>query len=312
MRTLLVAKLFHRLVGQQPSGFPVAVFFVPCLCLMMLSACAPKEKMSWASDKDLVLQSLDNVSQSQQLSQSNMDLLNQRMLKLERVMAKQEASVASLNATLKQQKMKQIQWQMIQEQQQQKDKKIQLDLVAKNKAISHKQTKQSKIHTDIASPPVVSLAKKLKKIEKDIQKVSNVAARDTILSKKSKEKDLYTAAYLSLKSGRYDEAILSFQDLLGQFPKGELVDQAYYWLGESFLSKGDLEHAIDAFLTLSQSYPNSAKYQPGLLKLGITYQQKGRIGDAKAVFQRLIDEYPESRSSDRARTQLTSMNAVAP
>jgi len=306
MRTLLVVKLFQRLVGQQPLGFPVAVFFVPFL-LLCLSACAPKEKILWTNDKDLVLQTLDNVSQSQRLSQSNMDLLNKRMLKLERVLAEQKASVASLSATLKQQRRKQNQWRIVQE----KDKKNQRDLLAKRQ-VTVKKVVKVPVVVPIVKPESISLAKKLKKIEKDIQKVSDVATRDTVMSKKIKEKDLYTAAYLSLKSGRYDEAILSFQDLLNQFPKGELVDQAYYWLGESFLSKGDLEHAIHAFLTLSQSYPNSAKYQPGLLKLGIAYQQKGRIGDAKAVFQRLIDEYPESRSSDRARTQLTSMNAVAP
>jgi len=305
MRILLVVKLFQRLVGQQPLGFPVAVFFVPFL-LLSLSACAPKEKILWANDKDLVLQTLDNVSQSQRLSQSNMDLLNKRMLKLERILAKQEASVASLSATLKQQKRKQNKWRMVQE----KDKKNQRDLLAKKQAAVKKVVKVPVV-VPVVKPESISLAKKLKKIEKDIQKVSDVATRDTILSKKSKEKDLYTAAYLSLKSGRYDEAILSFQDLLGQFSKGELVDQAYYWLGESFLSKGDSDHAVEAFSKLIKTYPKSAKYQPALLKLGIAYQAKGRLGDAKAVLNRLIDEYPESRSSDRARTQLSAMNAAA-
>lgn len=311
MRTLLVAKLFQRLLGQQPSGFPMAVFFVPCMCLM-LSACAPKEKISWASDKDLVLQSLDNVSQSQHLFQDNLDLLNQRMLKLERSLAKQDAKLESLTATVKRQKMKQIQWQMIQEQQQEKDKKIQHDLLKKSQKPPKKSSKTTLAATAVVTPPTISLEKKIKKIEKDIQQVSNVATRDIVLSKKSKEKDLYTSAYLSLKSGRYDEAILSFQDLLQQFPQGELVDQAYYWLGESFLSKGDFAHAAQAFSTLVQQYPKSAKYQPGLLKLGIAYQQSDRSGDAIAVFQRLIDEYPESRSSDRARKRLTSIHTVTP
>ncbi|MDQ6953232.1 MAG: tol-pal system protein YbgF [Mariprofundaceae bacterium] len=306
MRTLFVVKLFQRFVGQQPSGFSVAVFFVPLVCLT-LSSCAPKERIVWADDKDLILQSLDSVSQSQRLSQSNMNLLNQRMLKLERVLAQQESSVESLTATLKQQKMKQMQWQMVQEQE--KNKKKQRDLAAKKKEKANKLVKN--VVAPVVKPPSISLAKKLKRIEKDIQQVSAVATRDTVLRKKSKEKDLYTAAYLSLKSGRYDEAILSFQGLLHQFPKGELVDQAYYWLGESFLSKGELDHAVGSFSKLVQAYPKSAKYQPALLKLGMAYREKGRLGDAKAVLQRLIDEYPESRSSDHARTQLASINAPA-
>jgi len=239
-----------------------------------------------------------------------MELLSQRMLKLERAVAEQQSTVESLVATLKEQKRKQRQWRRIQEIKQTKDKKEQSDRAAKSKEAMKQQAKLVVATAPVAKPPTISLVKKLKKIEKDIQKVSDGAARDTALSKKSKEKDRYTAAYLSLKSGRYDEAILSFQDLLHQFPKGELVDQAYYWLGESFLSKGDLEHAVDAFLNLTQHYPKSAKYQPALLKLGMAYQEKGRVGDAKAVFQRLIDEYPDSRVSDRARSQLSSLNST--
>ncbi|MDQ6994925.1 MAG: tol-pal system protein YbgF [Mariprofundaceae bacterium] len=292
--------MLHRFLGQQPSGFPMVVFFVPFVCLS-LSACAPKEKVSWSDDKDLILQSLDNISQSQKLSQSNISLLNQRMLKLERTVFKQESTVASLEATLKQQKMKQIQWQMVQEQKKNKNKH---DLASKKTSASIKKVPV------VVSPsiPTISLAKKLKKIEKDIQKVSEVATRDGVMSKKTKEKDLYTAAYLSLKSGRYDEAILSFTDLLQQFPKGELVDQAYYWLGESFLSKGNMDQAIKSFSTLIQTYPKSAKYQPSFIKLAMAYKEKGRIGDAKAVLQRVIDEYPDSRSADHARIQLASLN----
>ncbi|MDQ6973317.1 MAG: tol-pal system protein YbgF [Mariprofundaceae bacterium] len=288
----------------------MVVFFIPFVCLF-LSSCAPKEKISWADDKDLVLQSLDNVSQSQRLSQSNMNLLNQRMSKLERSVAEQASTVASLKATLKQQKMKQIQWQMMQEQEKNRNKqKQEHDFLLKKQAVAIKKSVK-KIPAPVTAPlPTVSLAKKLKKIEKDIQEVSAVATRDVAMSKKTKEKDLYTAAYLSLKSGRYDEAILSFQDLLHQFPKGELVDQAYYWLGESFLSKGDMDQAIESFSTLIQAYPKSAKYQPALLKLAMAYKEKSRLGDAKAVLQRLIDEYPDSRSADRARKQLTSIHQI--
>ncbi|MDQ6990862.1 MAG: tol-pal system protein YbgF [Mariprofundaceae bacterium] len=290
--------MLSRFSGQQPSGFPMVVFFVPFVCLS-LSACAPKEKISWSGDKDLILQSLDNVSQSQNLSQSNMTLLNQRMLKLERTVSKQESTVASLKATLKQEKMKQFQWQIVQEQENNKNKHD----------VSLKKSIATITKVPVASSvPTISLAKKLKKIEKDIQEVSAVATRDGIISKKTKEKDLYTSAYLSLKSGRYDEAILSFKDLLEQFPKGELIDQAYYWLGESFLSKGNMDQAIKSFSTLIQTYPKSAKYQPSFIKLAMAYKEKGRMGDAKAVLQRLIDEYPDSRSADHARIQLASLN----
>ena len=277
---------------KQPLVFPVAAFL---LCLSV-SACAPKKDLTWSQDKGLILQSLDDINQSEKLTKSNMDLLNQRMTHLEQMLAKQEVALGSLKYAVRKQHIKQKKLALEQEQQH-------------NTATQQQEIKPlpKVVAVQPPKPTIPVVVARSKKLEKSIQKVPVVDSRDANLSKKSKEKDLYTAAYLSLKSGRYDEAIASFQDLLQQFPKGELVDQAYYWLGESFLSKGDFAHAIESFSSLVGGYPKSGKYQPALLRLAMAYQETHHMTDAKAVLQRLIQEYPDSRASGKARTRLAAM-----
>jgi len=303
MRTLFVANLNQSFDMKQPLAKPVAVFFVPVL-LLGLTACAPKEKISWADDKEAILQSLKSSSESQKLSNSSLAMLNQRVVSLEKLVAEQGASVKALETAMNEQKVRRAHWKKTQKQRKKSEPQIQPLPKKVVKVAVKKKVKDPEIKAK-----TLSLVKKLKKIEADIQQASVATSRDAALSHKTKEKDLYTASYLSLKSGRYDEAIASFQDLLHSFPKGEYVDQSYYWLGESFLSKGKLDDAIQSFTALIKGYPKSAKYQPGLLRLASAYQGKGRMDDAKVILQRLIDEYPESRSADRARETLVKMSA---
>jgi len=278
MRTLLAVKTLSVLNIKQPSVSPMAVFFVPmCLLLLVLSGCAGKEEgIVWQSDKDFVYQSLEHMNEAQgKLSQSS-KLSDKRLFELEKKLAKQQTAINAMMATIKAQKSV-------------KHSKLKL----KKKFVS----KKSKARK-------TALATKIDKIDSDIQQ----AVIQSKVDYQPAEKNDYTAAYLALKSGRYDEAIVSFQSFLNVYPSGEYTDQAYYWLGESLLAKGEVLPAVEAFNTLTQTYPKSSKYQAGLLKLAIAYQQAERLGDAKAVLQRLIDEDPDSKAAERARSRLSALN----
>jgi len=194
---------------------------------------------------------------------------------LEKTVAKQQAEISAMMASIKAQKIEKH-----------------AKLKAKRKTTSKKQQTRKAI-----------LTTKIDKIDSDIQQVVIQSKTDY----KPAEKNDYTAAYLALKSGRYDEAIGLFQTFLNVYPSGEYADQAYYWLGESLLAKGEFLPAVEAFNTLTQTYAKSSKYQAGLLKLGIAYQQANRLGDAKAVLQRLINEDPDSKAAEHARSRLSAL-----
>jgi len=278
MRTLLAVKTLSVLNIKQPSVSPMAVFFVPmCFFLLVLSGCAGKEEgIVWQSDKDFVYQSLEHMNEAQGKFSQSSKLSDKRLFELEKKLAKQQTAINAMMATIKAQKSV-------------KHSKLKL----KKKFVS----KKSKARK-------TALATKIDKIDSDIQQ----AVIQSKVDYQPAEKNDYTAAYLALKSGRYDEAIASFQSFLNIYPSGEYTDQAYYWLGESLLAKGEALPAVEAFNTLTQTYPKSSKYQAGLLKLAIAYQQAERLGDAKAVLQRLIDEDPDSKAAERARSRLSALN----
>ncbi|MDQ6955516.1 MAG: tol-pal system protein YbgF [Mariprofundaceae bacterium] len=263
---------------KQPSVFPMAVFCVPvCLLILGLTGCAGKETAAWQDDKTLVLQSLKNVSDTQRQLHEHSELFDKRLFELEKTVAQQLSAIDAMKATLEAQSKQQEH----------------VEKEAKQAAVVQKAIKRS------------ALVKKLDKIDSDIKQAVITTKRIKKAAYQPAEKNDYTAAYLALKSGRYDEAIVSFQTFLGAYPNGEYADQAYYWLGESLLANSKFLAASESFQILAKQYPKSSKYQIGLLKLGITYEQLKRIGDAKAVWQRLIEEAPQSKSAKDAKLRLS-------
>jgi len=200
--------------------------------------------------------------------------LQRRMVKLEQEQATQSSVVNAQNASIRQLQTK----------------------TTHLKAVAAKSKKSSQITKR-------KLVKKLDKIAKSISKpvVASPVQRG------EEEKNHYTAAYLALKSGRYEEATQGFRSLLKTFPKGEYADQAWYWLGESYYAQHSLKQAIHAFETVARRYPKSAKYAAALLKLGLAYQDASRMRNARAMLQRLVQEHPDSAAAEQARSQLRLM-----
>jgi len=147
-----------------------------------------------------------------------------------------------------------------------------------------------------------------KKIEKIAQAIKPAEPVELPGSGGEDEKDHYTAAYLALKSGRYEEAIEKFRELLKTNPNGAYSDQAYYWLGESYLAQNNIPRAIGNFEWMVSNYPESTKHAVAMLRLGISYQSQGRITEARDLLQRLLKIHGDSPSAEEARVLLQSIS----
>jgi len=152
----------------------------------------------------------------------------------------------------------------------------------------------------------ISKKKLDKKIEKIAQAIKPAEPVDQTASGEE-EKDHYTAAYLALKSGRYEEAIEKFRALLKSYPNGQYSDQAYYWLGESYLVMNNTGRAIGNFEWLIKHHPESGKHAVAMLKLGLAYQSQKRMAESKAVWQKLIQAHADSPAAERARKLLQAI-----
>jgi len=119
-------------------------------------------------------------------------------------------------------------------------------------------------------------------------------------------KRIYFKAYLTLKSGDYDQASTELRNFLTKFPASRYTQQASYWLGETLLAQGKVVQAIEAFKKVADAQNKSPKQKSALLRLGQLYNKLGNTGKAKATLSRLTREYPQSSEAETARKILSS------
>jgi tol-pal system protein YbgF len=256
-------------LNTKPSTLSVA------LSLVLITGCMPNkpEPELWLKDKELVVQSLQDAHVNNAKLQADIDAMDQRLLSLENLNAKQTAKISAMEET------------------------IAVQNVASTKPVLKKSKAKKKSKTLNKRLDALSA-----KLNPSVVKPVDTAA--TALA----GKNAYTAAYLALKSGRYDESSTGFGAVVKEYAKGEYTDQAYYWLGESLVAQHRNQEAVEAFKTVATQYKDSPKHAAALLKLASVYQAMGKTGDSRAALARVIQEHPDSRSAERARIQLSNMS----
>ena len=98
---------------------------------------------------------------------------------------------------------------------------------------------------------------------------------------------------LLLKKQDQDGAIHALNQHLQDYPNGRYAANAQYWLGETYLLKGDLEQARTWFSKLINEYPSHNKVSDAKFKLAKVYDQQGN----KAKARELMQEVAQSGSS---------------
>ena len=124
-----------------------------------------------------------------------------------------------------------------------------------------------------------------------------------------KEQQDYQAAFNLLKAGRYDDAAKALRAFLGAYPRGEFVDNARYWLGETFYVTRRFEAALQEFSGLIGQFPQSPKLTHAMLKVGYIHHELGRPEQAKQVLGALIERHPESTAAGLARKRLKRLQS---
>ena len=106
------------------------------------------------------------------------------------------------------------------------------------------------------------------------------------------------------KNGGYLVSITTFQQLLKKYPKGGLVPDAHFWIGECQLGLKKYEEAIKKYQEVITKFPKSKKVPAALLKQGIAFAELKMLEEAKVFWQKLIKEYPTAPESATAKGYL--------
>ncbi|MBN4077222.1 tetratricopeptide repeat protein [Mariprofundus ferrooxydans] len=288
--TLLAVKNKHTRHQQRLAFQPLAVV---CLCALALSACASNEqnKVVWQQDKPQINASIAAVQHEQQISAdallqqaTSIESLQQKLETLEQLNQQQLASIESLSNHVEQ-----------------------LHRATNKKTNNVKQKTKKPLATvkaEIKHPVPIAKAPPPAPVA-----AVPVTPKVDLAALAEAEKNAYTAAYLALKSGRFDEASIAFNKQLDLYPKGEYTDQAWYWLGETRLAQGDNNKALNAFKYVADHYANSVKHAAALLKLGQLSQSQNHYSAAQAYYQRLIQDHTDSSLAEQARAALSNLPA---
>ena len=118
-------------------------------------------------------------------------------------------------------------------------------------------------------------------------------------------RELYSQSYADYARGNYDLAIQGFtQYQRHPAAASDLVDNAQYWIGESYYGKKAYPEAIAAWDALFRDYPSSDKLPDGRVKKGMALEKMGRRRDALREYRLVMDRYPNSPAARIARDHL--------
>ena len=121
------------------------------------------------------------------------------------------------------------------------------------------------------------------------------------------EQRAYQSAFDLLKSGRYEDAAVAFQQFVAEYPTGSYADNAQYWLGETYYITRRFQRAVEEFERLVTVHPNSQKITHALLKIGYAHDELGNTAEAERVLGELMERYPQSAAAGLARKRLLSI-----
>lgn len=115
---------------------------------------------------------------------------------------------------------------------------------------------------------------------------------------------LYLKGLDSLKAGDVVAARELFAKFLEQNPKHELAVNAHYWTGETYYSEKNYESAILSYQDVIKNYPGKEKVVAAMLKQAMAFNEIKDTKSAKFVLKKLVEGFPKSEEAKKAKEML--------
>ena len=120
----------------------------------------------------------------------------------------------------------------------------------------------------------------------------------------SSDLQMYQDAKAAYDNGELDKARQGFALLIKTFPKSEHVDNAQFWIGESYYREKWYEKAILEYQTVLEKYPKGNKVPAAMLKQGMSFLKIGDKSNARLILKELQKNYPKSNEARIASQKL--------
>ncbi|MCC6272146.1 MAG: tetratricopeptide repeat protein [Deltaproteobacteria bacterium] len=102
-------------------------------------------------------------------------------------------------------------------------------------------------------------------------------------------------AMMAVKLGKYEPARRTLMGIIEQSPETPIADQVLYQLGNVFFMEGSSKHAIEVLRVASEKYKDSPLYTEMLFTMGNAYEEIGQIDNATKIYKAIRYTYPNPR-----------------
>jgi len=120
----------------------------------------------------------------------------------------------------------------------------------------------------------------------------------------------YQLAFELLKDENYETARDSFIEFIRLYQDSDFVDDAKYWLGETYYAQRFFTQALKEFEEVLTKFPNSGKIPEALLKKGFCYFELGEVEKSRQLLKSVVNQYPDSSVSRLAVQKLKMIVSV--
>jgi tol-pal system protein YbgF len=95
--------------------------------------------------------------------------------------------------------------------------------------------------------------------------------------------------------------------MLKRYPQSNNADNAQFWIGEIYYQEKWFEKAIVEYQKVIENYPKGNKVKSALLKQGYAFLNIGDKSNARIILKELIKKYPDSSEAQIANRKLSQI-----
>ena len=121
----------------------------------------------------------------------------------------------------------------------------------------------------------------------------------------------FQAAFELLKEGDYEAARNSFNTFVELYQGSEFIDDAKYWLAETYYAQRLYAKALEEFENIQIQFPDSGKIPETILKSGFCHFELGNSEQAKRILNLVMNQYPNTSVARLAVQKLKTINPTA-
>jgi tol-pal system protein YbgF len=116
--------------------------------------------------------------------------------------------------------------------------------------------------------------------------------------------EMYEVAVGQVKGGNPKKGREMLSDFAVKYPDHKLIPNALYWKGEAFYAEKDYENAILTFQDVVDKYPRGEKAPDAMYKQGLSFLALKDNKNARILLDLVQKKYPKSKAAEMAKKKL--------